>query len=122
MTCPCIRPLLDHLVGGNEQLVRYGQPERLRGLEIDDQREFRLLLDRQICQLLAPEKAAAVDDHQAERVCKIASSSLFAANSPMKVLAPVRLPPGRARLATRPSLNVACHVTLRLGVIHAMQT
>ena len=31
------------------------------------------------------------------------SSSRFAANSPTKKLIPVRLPPGRARLATRPS-------------------
>ena len=33
------------------------------------------------------------------------SSSRFAANSPSKKLMPVRLPPGRARLATRPSLT-----------------
>ena len=33
------------------------------------------------------------------------SSSRFAANSAVKKLTPVRLPPGRARLATRPSLT-----------------
>src|SRR5262245_31108100 len=33
------------------------------------------------------------------------SSSCFAVNSPLTLLTPVRLPPGRARLATRPSLT-----------------
>src|SRR5262245_40507034 len=33
------------------------------------------------------------------------SSSRFAVNSPLTLLTPVRLPPGRARLATRPSLT-----------------
>jgi ABC transporter substrate binding protein len=33
------------------------------------------------------------------------SSSRFAVNSPVKKLTPVKLPPGRARLATRPSLT-----------------
>src|SRR5262249_23538123 len=33
------------------------------------------------------------------------SSNRFAVNSPVKKLTPVRLPPGRARLATRPSLT-----------------
>ena len=33
------------------------------------------------------------------------SPSRFAANSVLKKLTPVRLPPGRARLATRPSLT-----------------
>ena len=33
------------------------------------------------------------------------SSSRFAVNSPLKKLIPVRFPPGRARLGTRPSLT-----------------
>src|SRR5262249_32543222 len=36
------------------------------------------------------------------------SSSRFAVNSPLKRLTPVRLPPGRARLETRPSLTGSC--------------
>jgi len=35
----------DHLVSGHEEFVRYAQPERLGGLEIDDQLEFCRLLD-----------------------------------------------------------------------------
>ena len=45
------------------------------------------------------------------------SSSRFAANSPMKKLIPVRLPPGRARLATRPSLTGSSATTKTMGIV-----
>src|SRR5262249_48893822 len=71
--------LFNYLVGGNEHLVRDRDAERLGGLEVDDQREFGWLHDRQIGRLLALEDAAAVDAHQACRVCKIASVAYQAA-------------------------------------------
>jgi hypothetical protein len=37
-------PLFDHLVGGDKQSRRDFQAERLGGLEVDDQLEFRRLL------------------------------------------------------------------------------
>jgi hypothetical protein len=40
--------LFDHLVGAGEQGYRHGNPERLDGLKIDDQLDFRDLLHRQV--------------------------------------------------------------------------
>jgi hypothetical protein len=37
-------PLLDHFVGGGQQRFRDGKAERLAGLEVDDQFDFRGLL------------------------------------------------------------------------------
>ena len=45
------------------------------------------------------------------------SSSRFAANSPLKKLTPVRLPPGRARLATRPSLTGSSPTRKTIGMV-----
>ena len=45
------------------------------------------------------------------------SSSRFAANSPAKKLIPVRLPPGRARLATRPNLTGSSAAIKTMGII-----
>ena len=45
------------------------------------------------------------------------SSSRFAVNSPLKKLIPVRLPPGRARLATRPSLTGSSATTKTMGIV-----
>ena len=45
------------------------------------------------------------------------SSSRFAANSHVKKLIPVRLPPGRARLATRPSLTGSSATRKTMGIV-----
>ena len=45
------------------------------------------------------------------------SSSCFAASSRLKKLIPVRLPPGRARLATRPSLTGSSPLTKTMGIV-----
>ena len=45
------------------------------------------------------------------------SSSRFAANSAVRKLTPVRLPPGRARLATRPSLTGSSPTTKTMGIV-----
>ena len=45
------------------------------------------------------------------------SSSRFAANSPLKKLIPVTLPPGRARLATRPSLTGSSPTLKTIGIV-----
>src|SRR6516162_7839338 len=52
--------LFDHLVGGGEQRLRHGEPECLRGFEIDDQLKFSGLLNWQFTGLLAPENAVDV--------------------------------------------------------------
>jgi hypothetical protein len=64
---------LDHLVGATEQRQRHGEAERFRGLEIDDQLDFRGLLDRQIGRLLALEKLTSVDTDQTIRIRKTGS-------------------------------------------------
>jgi len=45
------------------------------------------------------------------------SSSRFATNSVVKILIPVRLPPGRARLATRPSRTGSSATTKTMGIV-----
>ena len=50
--CPL---LFDHLIGALQERLRDGEAERLGGLEIDDQLEFRRWLDRQIAGLGALE-------------------------------------------------------------------
>src|ERR1700704_5946036 len=43
----------DDLVGANEEILREGQPDRLRGLEVESQFEFRDMFHRQISRLCA---------------------------------------------------------------------
>jgi hypothetical protein len=45
--------LFDHFIGADKQTGWYGKAERPRGLEIDDQLDFRRLLDRQLGWLFA---------------------------------------------------------------------
>src|SRR5262245_57227758 len=45
------------------------------------------------------------------------NSSRFATTSPLKKLMPVRLPPGRARLAIRPSLTGSSAATKTMGIV-----
>ena len=52
---------LDHLVGEREQPVWNCEAERLSRLKINDQFEFRGLLDRQVTRLLVFENPANVD-------------------------------------------------------------
>src|SRR5262249_38919864 len=52
---------LDHLVGGNEQLVWHGEAEHPGGLVVNDQFESRRLHDRQIGRFRALEDAAGID-------------------------------------------------------------
>jgi len=67
------RRSFDHLVGAAEQRKRHRQTESIRGLEIDDQLDFRGLHDRQLGGLLALENPACVDTGQAVVIRKIAS-------------------------------------------------
>jgi hypothetical protein len=59
--------LLDHLVRPQEERLRDRQPERFRGLEVDDQFELRGLLDGKVSGLGALEDSA----HQREELARI---------------------------------------------------
>ena len=58
----------DHLVGPNEQLVRYGQAKRLGGLEVDRQLVLGRRLHRKVGRLLALEDAIDVAGRAPELV------------------------------------------------------
>src|SRR5262249_57897718 len=61
-------PSLDHLVGGNEQLVRHGEPEHPGCLVIDHQLELARLHHRQIRRLGALEDAAGISAGLTQRI------------------------------------------------------
>ena len=65
--------LFDHLVGGRQKRLRYGQAERLRGLEIDHQLIFEWFLHRQVCGLLALEKAIDIGRGPTKQVAGVRS-------------------------------------------------
>src|SRR5690348_3003188 len=65
--------LFDQLVGAALQRHRNGEAERLRGLEVDDELDFRGLLNRQVGWLFALEDAAGVDADLAKQLRNIGS-------------------------------------------------
>src|ERR1700756_5016067 len=67
------RSLFDHLVGAAKQIDREGDAERLGGLEIDDELDFRGLHDRQIARLLTLEDPTGIDANLAKRLRKARS-------------------------------------------------
>src|SRR5438876_189269 len=69
-TCTGCNDLLDHLIGAGEEGFGNRKADRLRGFDIDDQLEFRRLLNRQITRLLTFEDATGVNADHAKRVRK----------------------------------------------------
>jgi len=66
----------DHFIGAGEDRWRDRQPERLGGLQIDDQLELRRLLDRQIGRLGAVEDLSSVIAEATPRACAAGSITL----------------------------------------------
>src|SRR5262249_52956089 len=66
-------PSFDHLVGGDEQLIRHGKAEHPRGLMVDDQLKFGRLQDGQICWLRAPKDTPGVGAGLTPRVRNVGS-------------------------------------------------
>jgi hypothetical protein len=61
-----------------------------------------------------------IDEHRNTRGCGHSSrsnASRFAVSSVLKKLTPVTLPPGRARLATRPTLTGSWPTTKTMGIV-----
>ena len=65
--------LFDHLVGGAEHRLRYGEVKRFRGFEVDGEFNFRGLLHRQVGWLLAVEDSTSIHADEAIGVGKVRS-------------------------------------------------
>src|SRR5215467_12429323 len=59
---------LDHLIRPQQQRLRNGEPEDLRGLEVDHQLELRGLLDWKVTGLGTLEETVDVDSHTPRRI------------------------------------------------------
>src|SRR4051812_14047185 len=68
-----IAVLLDHLVRAREQRLRHGEPERPRGLIVDDQLELIRLHDRHVRWLTTFEDTGCVGAYLTIRVSNVAS-------------------------------------------------
>jgi glyoxylase-like metal-dependent hydrolase (beta-lactamase superfamily II) len=67
--------LFDHLVGASEQRQGHGKTEGLRGLEVDNQLDFRGLLHRQIGRFLSFEHPTGIDADRPERICNTGTAA-----------------------------------------------
>src|SRR6266498_4659684 len=72
--------LFDYLVGATEEREREGEAEGFGCLEVDEQLEFRDLLDWQISRLVSLEYASGIDACLAMRLHKTASVTHQAAS------------------------------------------
>ncbi len=68
MTRSGSRALFDHLVSAAEQRDREGEAERLCGLHINDQLDFRGQLHREVGRLVPLENPAGVDADRTEQL------------------------------------------------------
>src|SRR5215468_6582608 len=65
------RASVDDLIRPQQQRLRDGEPERLGGLEVDDQRELRGLLDRQVTGLGALEDLVDIDSGAPPQISEV---------------------------------------------------
>src|SRR6516225_9525097 len=72
---------LDDLVGAANERERDREPERLCGLEVDDQLDFHRLLNRQVTQFGTFENSPCVDAHLPIGISKVRSIAHQAARS-----------------------------------------
>src|SRR5580704_12520770 len=61
MQCNKRLPLFNDLVCDAEECGRYGETQRFRGLEVNDQPVFVRFYYRQVARLLAPENSGGID-------------------------------------------------------------